>query len=97
MLILLNSEGMTAMKLIETTLTARTARLKLASDAEADSPHWIDIQVPISALKFSTDTGEYDLGQPEKRYFGVIQVAALRYARDAISEEIQRLSSLTDR
>lgn len=85
------------MKLIETTLTGNTARLKLVSAESADLPYWIDLQVPFAGLKFSSPTGDYELGQPEKRYLGVIQVAALRYARDAISVEIQRLSNLIDR
>jgi hypothetical protein len=84
------------MKLIETKILETTVRMRYADDADpAKASQWIDFQVPLAELL--SPNGRVELGDPESRYLAEIRLVALRYVRDAIGAETQRLSSLADR
>ena len=82
------------MKLVETTVTSKTVRMRFAEGADPTKPNeWIDFQVPIGSLTLPSET---ELGDPRLRRFALVQQAALRFVRDAISAEIQGISSLVE-
>jgi hypothetical protein len=81
------------MKLVETKISETAVHMRYADNPDlAKANQWIDFQVPLDALKFLDHGGERALGNIEERYLGVIRVAALRYAREIIAAETQRLS-----
>lgn len=83
------------MKLIQTSLTATTVRMRYADDADAaKAQHWIDFQVPLSELKRLSET---PLGDPELRALGEVRLTALRYVRGIVGDETQRLAQLLNR
>jgi hypothetical protein len=81
------------MKLIETTVSETTVHMQLADNAELDkAAEWLEFEVPVSKLKMAD--GHTPMGDPTAKRLVTIQLASLHVARDAIDEEIQRLSSL---
>jgi hypothetical protein len=85
-----------AMKLIETIVSETSVRMRYADDADpAKAIEWVDFQVSLSELL--SPNGQAKLGDPESRFLAEIRLAALRYVRDAIGGETQRLSSLASR
>jgi hypothetical protein len=85
------------MKLIETTVTETVVRMRYADDDDsAKAKKWIDFQVPLAALSDPRTPG-HPLGDTDSRFLASVRLAALCYARDVISEEIQQLSRLADR
>jgi hypothetical protein len=91
------SKGITAMamKLIETTLSETSVHLQLADDADLEkATEWLEFEVPLAPLMIDELN---KLGNPATRHLSTIQVAALRYVRDAIVDETQRLARLLDR
>ncbi|MBJ7542335.1 hypothetical protein [Rhodomicrobium udaipurense] len=83
------------MKLIETTITGTSVRMRYADHEDAaKATQWVDFQVPISELHLPSETA---LGDPEPRSLALVRLAALRYARDVIGSETQRLSNLVNR
>jgi hypothetical protein len=83
------------MKLIETTVSETTVHMQLADDAQLEKAvEWLEFEVPIAPLMLDQNN---PLGDPAKRHLAIVQRAALRYVRDAIAEESQRLSTLIDR
>jgi hypothetical protein len=82
------------MKLIETTVLETTIRMRYADDADpAKATQWIDFQVNLADLVLP-DAPDQKLGDLESHYLAVIRQAALRYARDTIGAETQRLARL---
>jgi hypothetical protein len=83
------------MKLIETKILGTTIRMRYADNADPlKATQWLDFQVPLADLSLPAVDTEYPLGDPEKRYLGSIRQAALRYVRNVIAAETQRLASL---
>jgi hypothetical protein len=60
-----------------------------------EAEYWIDFQVPLDELKHPQTNNP--LGDPEKQFLSEVRLAALRYARDVIGDETQRLSKLAGR
>jgi hypothetical protein len=86
------------MKLIETTVLETTIRMRYADNADpAKAKEWFAFEVPIGPLTLPTTSGDVALGELHTRYFSSIQQAALRYVRDAIGDETQRLANLSGR
>ena len=83
---------------IETMIAGNTIRMRLVDDPAAETPAlWIAFAAPLDKLTLASlgGTSEHPLGPPDKQYFSSIQLAALRYVRDAIGVETQRLASLS--
>ena len=81
------------MKLIETTVLEKMVRMRYADNVDpVKATQWIDFQVPLALLELPSVNGDHPLGDPESRYLGSIQQAALRYARDLIGAETQALA-----
>jgi hypothetical protein len=86
------------MKLLETTVLETTVRMRYADNADpTKAVAWLAFEVPIAPLTLPTTNGEMPLGDHHMRYLASIQQAALRYVRDVIGEETQRLASLSGR
>jgi hypothetical protein len=89
------SQGSAAMKLIETTVLETTVRMRYADNADpAKAKEWFAFEVPIAPLSLPSHSGDIALGDHHTRLFASVQLAALRYVRDAIGEETQRLAGL---
>ena len=84
------------MKHISTTVTETAVHMRYADAADAPK-YWIDFQVPLGELKLPAGVGEELLGDPEKEHFAAVRQAALRFARELIGGETQRLAQLRDR
>jgi hypothetical protein len=83
------------MKLIETTVSDTTVRVRFADNADtAKATQWIDLQVPVADLKHGSRT---PLPNPETLVLGASQVAVLRFVRDLADAEISRLVSRQNR
>lgn len=81
------------MKLIETTVSKTTVYMQFADHAEPEkATEWLEFEVPLVGLM--RPDGKTPLGEPLSKRFVVIQVAALDHVRDAIDQEIRRLSDL---
>ena len=84
------------MKLIETKISETAVHMRYADNPEnAKATAWIDFQVPIAQLiAFDQRT---PLGEVEERYLAETRLAALRYVRELITAETQRLANLAGR
>ena len=83
-----------ALKLIETTILPTVVRMRYADQPDpASAVEWFEFQVPLAPLTAPIGPGE-PLGDPELRNVAEVRLAALRYVRDVISAETQRLSNL---
>ena len=84
------------MSLVETTIGETTIQMRYADNPDAAKASvWIDFSMPIGELTLADSRGDIPLGDIHTRQLATIQLAALRRVRDAIGEEIQRLSSLS--
>jgi hypothetical protein len=84
-----------AMKLIETAVLETTVRMRYSDNADPEkAKEWFEFEAPIAPLTLPTGSGEVPLGKLHSRYLASIQLAALRYVRDAIGAETQRLAGL---
>ena len=82
------------MKLIETTISETTVHMTIADDADPEkAAEWLEFEVPLAPLMLDQHN---PLKDPATRHLAVTQRAALRYVRDLIGEETQRLSALID-
>ena len=82
------------MELIETKISKTSVHMRYANNLDpAKATQWIDFQVPFDGLTLPAANGDYPLGDPESRFLGSIQQAALRYVRDVIGAETQGLAS----
>jgi hypothetical protein len=87
---------MTKMKLIKTTVSETTVRMRFADQSDAaEATQWVDFQVPLGDLR--SPKGQEELGDPETRYLAEIRLVALRFVRDAIDAETRRLAGLANR
>jgi hypothetical protein len=85
------------MKLVETTVTATSVRMRFADDMDpAKATIWIDFQVPLSELRHPTNE-QKSLGDPELQFLAEVRLAALRFVRGTIAGETQRLAELHSR
>ena len=81
------------MQLVETKISGTMVHMRCADNPDsAKAIQWIDFQVPLALLELPSSQGDHPLGNPESRYLGSIQQAALRYARDLIGAETQALA-----
>ena len=84
------------MHIVETILRPLTAKLTIANNSDPElATERIDFAFPLSALK--DPQSQRQLGQPDDHFVSEVRLAILRYARDAIGVEIQRLSELAGR
>jgi hypothetical protein len=84
------------MRLVETTIANATVRMRYADHEDlAHATEWIDFRVKIADLAHprAREVGE-GLGDPDLQFLLEIRLAALRYARDTIGDETQRLQEL---
>ena len=82
---------------VETTISGATIRMRLANHSDPlKATEWVELCVPTDRkLSLQNAYGqENPLGDLRSRRLAAIQLAVLRYVRDAISEETQRLASL---
>jgi hypothetical protein len=85
------------MKLVETKISETTVHMRYADNPDsATATAWIDFQVPLTELKHPQNR-QNQLGDPELQYLAEVRLAALRYARDVVGGETQRLSGLAGR
>jgi hypothetical protein len=83
------------MRIVETVLKASTVRIVLANNQDpALASERMDFEIPLTGLKEPRERDARSLGALEYRHLATIQVAALRYARSAITVEADRLSNL---
>ena len=81
------------MQLVETKISGTMVYMRYADNPDsAKATKWVDFQVPLALLELPSSQGDDPLGNPESRYLGSIQQAALRYARDLIGAETQALA-----
>ena len=82
---------------VQTTISESAIQMRLANDPDpAKASVWIDFAIPIGDhLMVPTPNGTFHLGDIHTRQLSTIQLAALRYVRDAIGEETQRLGGLS--
>jgi hypothetical protein len=86
-----------AVKLIETTVSETAVRMRCADDTDpAKATQWIDFRVPLADLKRPAGQQSQALGNPEVQFLAEVQRSALRYARDVIGAETQRLADLAN-
>jgi hypothetical protein len=84
------------MKLIQTTISETTVRLRYADNEDAaKATQWMDFQFPLSDLRNPEDPTR-PLGHPRVRFLAEVERSALRHARGVIGEETKRLSDLLD-
>jgi len=82
------------MKLIETTVSEITVRMRYADNADATkATRWIDFQVPLAELAEGTGARKTPLDQLEARFLGAIQEAALHYVQGAVAKEIRETAT----
>ena len=80
------------MNVVETTISGTGIRMRIADNDNPDeASEWVEFDIPLEPLTVATNSGSQSLGNPGDQYFVVIQEAALRYVRDAIDTEINRL------
>ena len=80
------------MTVLETKISNDTVVMTLANASSAESATaWIGFGVPVGSLMLDQHN---PLGEPASRHLASVQRAALHYVREAISDEIQRLSTL---
>jgi hypothetical protein len=84
------------MELFETKILPNAVYMKFVDDPDPQKmDYWIEFQVPLDELKHPQTAN--DLGDPELQFLSEIRLAALRYAREVIGDETQRLSQLAGR
>lgn len=84
-----------ALKHVETTVGETTIQMRYADHPDpAKATEWFDFQVKIADLRMVSGTPVKDL---ESHYLAVVRQVALRYVRDVIGEETQRLATLAGR
>jgi hypothetical protein len=85
------------MHLVETKIAESTVRMRYADyDDAIQATEWIDFQVKIADLVHPRGRGD-PLGDPDLQFLSEVRLAALRYARDTIGDETQRLQELVGR
>jgi hypothetical protein len=93
--------GTRAMKLISTSLTETSIRMRYADHADpTKATQWFDFQVPLTELVDPRSRGSQTpdpLGDPNQEYLGAVRLAALRYVRNLVGDETQRLTAVGNR
>ena len=80
------------MKLVETTFSEDSVLMRF-EDGNLEPEEWLEFEVPTSGLMLDQHN---PLGDPATRHLASTQRAALHHVREAISDEIRRLSALID-
>lgn len=82
------------MKIVETTILENSIRMRLADQFDpTKATEWIELLVPMTALRHPRDE-KRPLGDPDTQMVAEVREAALRYARQTIVDETQRLALL---
>jgi hypothetical protein len=77
------------MKLIETTVSEKTVRLRLADKAEpAEATEWLDVQMRHQDLKLPSGTV---VPRIRAQALGALEIAALDHVLRIVQREIERL------
>ena len=83
------------MKLIETTISETTVRMRYADDADpAKATEWVDFQAKNQDLKLPNGT---TLTKPEPHPFAALKLAALRHVLGVVDAEIARIRDQLNR
>jgi len=84
------------MELIETRILSDSVQIRYADQYDADAAtEWCEFRVPLARLTQPIVRHQVEpLGDPQAQFLGEVQLAALRYMRDVIGGETQRLSEL---
>jgi hypothetical protein len=79
-----------------TTISETTVRMRFANESDPEqADSWFEFEVPMELLKLPQQGGpERDLGDPDTEHLGAVRLGALRYVRDVIGAETQRLARL---
>ena len=87
------------MNLIETSTLPDAIQMRYANNSDrALATEWCEFRVRLAGLTHPMVQGApQPLEPPEEQFVSEVQLAALRYMRDAIGEETQRLSALIGR
>jgi hypothetical protein len=84
------------MKLVETTASETSVRMRYADDADpAKAKQWIEAAVPIDGLAHPR-APEEPLGLSSISFLGEAQLAVLLHVRATVAAEIQRMDTLLD-
>lgn len=85
------------LQLLLTNVSQNHVRMRYANHADpAQATEWLDFQVPLKSLA-DPEIPQNPLGNVETALVAEVRLAALRYAREAIVAETQRLSTRHDR
>jgi hypothetical protein len=85
-----------AMQLVETKISETSVSMRYADNADPQQAvEWIEFRMPVAQLK--TDHGHKFGAEIEGYFLAEVRLAALRYVRDIIGGETQRLSGLAGR
>ena len=88
-----------ALQLVETKILPDAIQLRYADDPDsAVASEWCEFRVRLAGLTHPLVQGQpRTLGDPDAQFLAEVRLAALRYMRDVIGEETQRLSMLIGR
>ena len=85
------------LKPIEISVTWTSVRMTYANNVEPYKPtEWLNFEVSLTSLQLPAPIPNRPSGDTEIQYLGAIRLAALRYLRDLVGDEIQRLSHLVE-
>lgn len=87
------------MQLIETKILPEVVQIRYADNPDPTlATEWCEFRIRLVGLTHPMMRGApQPLGPPEEQFVSEVQLAALRYMRDVIGEETQRLSALIGR
>jgi hypothetical protein len=84
------------MQLIETKILPDAVQMRIADHPDPQqATEWIEFRMPAAQLK--TDRGHRFGAEIEGYFVAEVRLAALRYVRDIIGGETQRLSEIAGR
>lgn len=87
----------THLPLVATNISAGSVRMRFADHPEpAQATEWLDFQVPLVELDDPSDPRR-KIGNVETQLIAELRLAALRYVREIVGDETQRLSALAGR
>ena len=86
-----------SLPIVQTTVSGTSIRIRLADTADPmGANEWVDAQVSLKGLAHPADPTR-EIGNVDSLLVAEVQLAALRYVRETIGVEIQRLSALAGR
>jgi hypothetical protein len=87
------------LQLVETKILPDAIQMRYADHSDpALAAQWCEFRVSLAGLNHPLVQGQpKPLGDPDAQFLAEVRLAALRYMRDVIGEETQRLSALIGR